>query len=104
MHFDALIELVEDDGAVAASDHGLRVLISSNAAHLWMNGANVAHLGSPERANLLYVQVFMAFSKLVRLLARTVLDVESRLDEDLEVEVWSEILGIGQDAFNMCQV
>ena len=104
MHFDALIQLVEDDWPVAACDHRLRVLISSNAAHLWMNGANVAHLGSPERANLLHVQVFMAFSKLVRLLARAVLDVESRLDEDLEVEVWSEILGIGQDAFNMCQV
>ena len=95
MHFDALIQLVEDDWPVAACDHRLRVLISSYTAHLRMNSANVAHLGSPERTNLLYVEVFVAFSKLVRLLARTVLNVESRLDEDLEVDVWSEILGIG---------
>ena len=95
MHFDALIQLVEDDWPVAACDHRLRVLISSYTAHLRMNSANVAHLGSPERTNLLHVEVFVAFSKLVRLLARTVLNVESRLDEDLEVDVWSEILGIG---------
>ena len=67
MHLDAFIKFVEDDWTVTASYYCLSVLVSPNAAHLWMNGTDIAHLSAPERANLLYVEVLMTFAKLVRL-------------------------------------
>ena len=85
MHLNAFVELIEDDRTIAASDHCLIILVCPNPTHFRVDGPNIADLGSPERSNLLDIQVLMTFTDLVRLRAITILDIETRLDKNLEV-------------------
>ena len=84
MHFNAFICFVEDYGSIAACYDSFTVLVSLDLSHLRVDSANVADLGSPERASMLHVEVFMTFSHLVTVRV-VVFDVKARLDVDLEV-------------------
>ena len=65
MHLDALVSLVEDNRTIAASDDCLLVLISSDLSHLWVNGADIADLSSPEWATVFDIEIFVTFAHLV---------------------------------------
>ena len=65
VHLNTLISLVKDNRAITASNDCLLVLISSDLSHLWVYGADIAHLSSPERATVFDIEIFMTFSHLI---------------------------------------
>ena len=85
MHLDAFICFVKDDGAIAACYDSFIVLISLDLSHLRVDSADVAYLGSPERASMLHVEVFMTLTHLVTVRV-VVFNVKARFHIDLEVK------------------
>lgn len=85
VHFNALVSFIEYDWPITACDHGCTVLVSSDASHLWVNGADVADLGAPERPILLNIQVFVTLAHLITL-SVLLLNVETCFNVGFEVE------------------
>ena len=65
VHLNALISLVKDNRPITTCNNCLLVLIGSNLSHLWVNGADIAHLSSPEWTTVLYIEIFVAFTHLI---------------------------------------
>ena len=87
VHLNTFICFVENDWTVTACNDSFSVLVSLNLSHLGMNSTDVADLGSPERARMLHIEIFVALAHLITVRV-AIFNVQTRFYVDLEVKEW----------------